>query len=129
MTGALRRPTDAWLRVLSLLGCFAAWQATAQLGGLPLLPSPVVVMQSLWRHTLSGELLAHLGITLLRVAASFVIAMAIGTALGIVMGRHRWIDAGLDGLLVLALNVPALVPAILCYIWLGLPEGAAAAAR
>jgi NitT/TauT family transport system permease protein len=128
MTGALRRPTDAWLRVLSLLGCFAAWHAAAQLGTLPLLPSPLVVLQSLWRHTVSGELLAHLGITLLRVAASFVIAMGVGTALGILMGRHRWIDAALDGLLVLALNIPALVTAILCYIWFGLTEAAAVTA-
>jgi NitT/TauT family transport system permease protein len=128
MTGALRRPTDAWLRVLSALGCLAVWQAAAQLGGLPLLPSPVIVLQSLWRHAVSGELLAHLGITLLRVAASFVIAMGIGTALGILMGRHRWIDAALDGLLVLALNIPALVTAILCYIWFGLTEAAAVTA-
>ena len=114
--------------MLSLLGCFAAWHAAAQLGTLPLLPSPVVVLQSLWRHAVSGELLAHLGITLLRVAASFVIAMGVGTALGILMGRHRWIDAALDGLLVLALNIPALVTAILCYIWFGLTEAAAVTA-
>jgi ABC-type nitrate/sulfonate/bicarbonate transport system permease component len=128
MTEPRRRPTDAWLRVLSLLGCLAAWQVVAALESLPLLPSPAVVLQSLWRHTVTGALLHHLGVTLVRVAASFVIAMGIGTALGIVMGRRRWIDAGLDGLLVLALNIPALVTAILCYIWLGLTEVAAVTA-
>src|SRR5262245_64934896 len=104
MTGTLRQTPAAWLRALSLLGCLAAWQVVAQAGALPLLPSPGVVLQSLWRHTLSGELGRHLGVTLLRVAASFVIAMGIGTGIGILMGRRRWLDAGLDGLLVLALN-------------------------
>src|SRR5262245_29180550 len=117
MTDALRRPPDAWLRALSLLGCLVAWQLVAQVGALPLLPSPVVVVESLWRHAATGELIRHLGITLLRVTASFVIAMGIGTGVGIVMGRLRWADAALDGLLVLALNIPALVTTILCYIW------------
>jgi NitT/TauT family transport system permease protein len=120
-----RRPADAWLRVLSLLGCLVAWQLIAQTGRLPLLPTPAVVLTSLWRHVTTGELLRHLAITLGRVAAAFVVAMGIGAGLGILMGRRRWVDAGLDGLLVLALNIPALVTAILCYIWLGLTEVAA----
>jgi len=47
MTGA-RRPADAWLRVLSLLGCLVAWQLIAQTERLPLLPTPAVVLTSLW---------------------------------------------------------------------------------
>jgi NitT/TauT family transport system permease protein len=120
-----RRPADAWLRVLSLLGCLVLWQLIAQTGKLPLLPTPAVVLASLWRNIAAGELPRHLAITLGRVAAAFVIAMGIGAGLGILMGRRRWVDAGLDGLLVLALNIPALVTAILCYIWLGLTEVAA----
>jgi ABC-type nitrate/sulfonate/bicarbonate transport system permease component len=128
MTSARRAPAEAWLRLLSLLGCLVAWQLVAQLGSLPLLPSPVVVLERLWRHLTTGELLRHLAITMGRVGAAFLISMAIGTALGILMGRHRWVDAGLDGLLVLALNIPALVTAILCYIWFGLTEVAAVTA-
>jgi NitT/TauT family transport system permease protein len=128
MTEARGRPTDAWLRVLSLLGCLVVWQLIAQTGQLPLLPTPAVVLASLWRHITIGELPRHLLITLGRVAAAFVIAMGIGSGLGILMGRRRWVDASLDGLLVLALNIPALVTAILCYIWLGLTELAAVTA-
>jgi ABC-type nitrate/sulfonate/bicarbonate transport system permease component len=124
----MTRPTDAWLRTLSLLGCLLGWQVAAQLGEQALLPSPAVVLARLWRHAVSGELLTHLGATLSRVAASFIIAMAIGAAVGIVMGRQRWVDVAFDGILVLALNVPALVTAILCYIWLGLTEVAAVTA-
>src|SRR5262249_54784181 len=65
---------------------------------------------------------------LARVGASFVLAMAVGTAGGVLMGRFRGLDAGLDGALVIGLNVPALVTTILCYIWFGLNETAAVSA-
>ena len=76
-------------------------------------------------HAAAGELLYHVGITLARVAVSFFIAMALGTALGVFMGRNRRWNALLDGVLVVGLNVPALVVIILCYIWFGLGEFAA----
>jgi NitT/TauT family transport system permease protein len=86
------------------------------------------VLVSLWRELTEGSLLYHLGVTLARVVVSFGIAMALGTAFGIVMGRYRRADASLDSLLVLALNIPALVTIILCYIWFGLTEAAAVTA-
>ena len=77
---------------------------------------------------MTGELIHHVAITLGRVAASFVLAMAIGTALGVLMGRSRRVDRLLDGWLIVFLNVPALVVTVLCYIWFGLIEAAAVAA-
>ena len=41
------------------------------------------------------------------------------------MGRKEKIDEYLDGWLILALNIPALVTIILCFIWFGLNEVAA----
>jgi NitT/TauT family transport system permease protein len=85
-------------------------------------------VESLWIYATQGRLLLDLGITLARVGVSFLIAMALGTALGIVMGRYRRLDAALDGLLILGLNIPALVTIILCYVWFGLTEAAAVTA-
>jgi NitT/TauT family transport system permease protein len=73
----------------------------------------------------TGELPFHLGMTLLRVTASFVIAMTLGTALGYLMGRSRLADDLLSAWLVFFLNLPALVVIILAYIWIGLDESAA----
>lgn len=122
------RTRETWLRGLSLLGFLVVWQLAAMAVNKPLLPAPTVVLSSLWNDLTEGSLLYHLGITLARVAVSFLIAMALGTALGIVMGRYRDVDAALDSLLVLALNIPALVTIILCYIWFGLTETAAVTA-
>ncbi|MDH3527226.1 MAG: ABC transporter permease [Gammaproteobacteria bacterium] len=122
------RVRETWLRGLSLLAFLVIWQLAAMAVNKPLLPAPTVVLTTLWNDLTEGSLLYHLGITLARVAVSFLIAMALGTALGIVMGRYRDVDAALDSLLVLALNIPALVTIILCYIWFGLTETAAVTA-
>lgn len=120
--------SENWIRFLSLLGLLVLWQLVAMLLSSPLLPSPVEVLINAWEHLTEGSLLADLGITLLRVSVSFIIAMAIGTALGMVMGNSRLWDTVLDGLLILGLNIPALVTIILCYIWFGLSEVAAVVA-
>jgi len=120
--------SENWIRFLSLLGLLVLWQLVAMLLSSPLLPSPVEVLINAWEHLTEGSLLADLGITLLRVSVSFIIAMAIGTALGMVMGNSRIWDTVLDGLLILGLNIPALVTIILCYIWFGLSEVAAVVA-
>ena len=67
----------------------------------------------------------HLGVTLLRVAAAFILAMAIGAMIGFAMGRSRVADRLGDPWLVLLLNLPALVIIVLAYIWVGLNEVAA----
>jgi ABC-type nitrate/sulfonate/bicarbonate transport system permease component len=59
------------------------------------------------------------------VAASFLLALALGSAIGILMGRSRRVDRLFDLWLVLGLNIPALVIILLCYIWIGLGEAAA----
>lgn len=89
------------------------------------LPAPWPVLQTLGREMASGELLHHLGATLARVAASFVIAFALGAVLGHLMGRVRLLDELLGPWVVFFLNLPALVVIILAYIWIGLDETAA----
>ncbi len=114
--------------VLSLAGLLALWQIAANLAGNRLLPGPDVVLVVLAQAVASGELLFHLGITLWRVAASFALAMLIGVAIGILLGRKQGLDRYMDSWLVLFLNIPALVTIILAYVWFGLIEAAAIAA-
>lgn len=117
--------SDSWLRAVSILGLLVIWQLGAAFADTSLLPSPVQVAASMYSYATNGELFFHVGITLARVAVSFIVAMAVGVAVGMLMGRsHRW-DMMLDGLLVMGLNMPALVIIILCYVWFGLSEFAA----
>ncbi len=113
------------LPVLSLLVLLVVWQVVAVFLSSNLLPTPAVVVKVLWQECVSGQLPYHLGVTLLRLLASFSVAMLLGCALGIVLGRNKKLDDFFDNWLIIFLNVPALVTIILCYVWFGLLESAA----
>jgi NitT/TauT family transport system permease protein len=116
---------EPWLRFWSFVALLALWQVIAALLESPLLPGPGAVASRIAEQTLSGELPYHLAVTLVRVVVIFVVAMLIGTVIGIAMGRWRRLDMFLDSWVVLGLNIPALVTIILAYIWLGLTDVAA----
>jgi NitT/TauT family transport system permease protein len=73
---------------------------------------------------LHGPLLPDIARTLARAAIAFAVAMALGTALGIALGRVRWADRLFATWLVIGLNLPAIVVAIVLFIWLNLTETA-----
>ena len=113
------------LRLASVFVILSIWQLFALFTGSDLLPGPGQVLKRIWIVFADGSLLENLGVTLRRVIFSFVIAMIVGTVVGMVMGSRKKVDAFLDGILILGLNIPALVVIILCYIWFGLTEVAA----
>lgn len=113
------------LPTLSLLAFLVIWQSLAVYLDSNTLPTPEAVAKVFWQACISGQLPFHLGVTLLRLVISFAIAMLLGCAIGIVLGRSKKLDAFFDNWLVIFLNVPALVTIILCYVWFGLIESAA----
>jgi NitT/TauT family transport system permease protein len=116
------------LRVVSLALFFATWLFGSQIAGPQMLPDPLAVVQAIVGEARSGALFVHLGATLARVLLAFALAMTLGTALGILMGRVRSADRLGDSWLIILLNLPALVVVVLAYIWGGLTETAAIAA-
>lgn len=116
-------------QALSLLLLAAAWQGLVlMLPGNSVLPSPAQVTQVFVNALLHGDLLRHVGVTLARVAAAFVLALSLGTVIGVGLGRLKGLDGLLDGWVTFFLNLPALVTTILCFIWFGLTEAATVAA-
>ncbi len=122
------RRIPGWAQLLSIALLIGVWQLAATLLQSRVLPPPLVVLDAMLEAGASGELPYHVGVTLARVAASFFLAMVIGVAIGIAMGRSKPLDRFFDSWLVLFLNLPALVTIILCYVWFGLIEAAAIAA-
>lgn len=112
----------------SLLALVALWGFLSLWAPPDLLPPPGKVFELAAAEWRSGELAFHVGATLARVAAAFVIAMVIGTAIGVGLGLSGTADRAFDPWLIVALNVPALVTIVLCYLWFGLNEVAAVAA-
>ena len=113
------------LSLLSLLALLGLWHVAAMSAQSPLLPGPATVFTLLGQELASGRLPRQLGATLARLAVSFTVSMLLGTAIGITLGRSPSLDRFFDSWLVIALNIPALVTIILCYVWFGLVEAAA----
>lgn len=122
--------TPPWLQRLvwgsvSIVAFFAFWEAMALILQHRHLPGPTVVFANMMREFASGDLVYHVGVTLYRVAIAFTVAMLIGSAIGIALGRNARADRFFDPWLILFLNLPALVVIILCYVWFGRTELAA----
>ncbi|MDS9466986.1 ABC transporter permease [Paracoccus sp. MBLB3053] len=112
--------------LLSVLALLMVWTIASQLTDRPqTLPAPWVVASRIGQLAASGELAFNAGMTLMRVIASFALAMVAGLGLGLAMGRSRNVDNWLNPGLIILLNVPALVLIVLSYIWIGLNETAA----
>ncbi|PWB78923.1 MAG: ABC transporter permease [Methylocystaceae bacterium] len=116
------------IRFASLALLLLAWQAAALVADPRRLPGPAPVFAAILDEAASGALFVNLGVTLLRVAAAFVLAMSLGSALGYLMGRRPAVDRLFDPWLVVLLNLPALVVIVLAYLWAGLTETAAVGA-
>jgi NitT/TauT family transport system permease protein len=116
---------NLWQRGLSFLTLLTAWQVGAAVLHSRLLPSPCTVAEVMIAAAFQGELLVHLGATLARVVAAFLLSMVVGAAIGIALGRSALLDRLFDGWLLFFLNLPALVVIILAYVWFGLGEAAA----
>lgn len=122
MTARKRSSHRAWVEALSLPLLFVVWQVLAMVIQARLFPTPVTVIVELWDLTVNGRLLADLSKTMTRAAIAFFVAMSAGVVIGVLLGRFRFADRLFGTWVVVGLNIPAIVVAIACYIWLGLNE-------
>ena len=100
------------------------WALAARFNWLDrsLLPAPADVGRTFARLAREGELPRHLGVTLGRVAAGFLLGGAVATLLGALTGywtlAHRLLDPSLQALR----SLPSMAWAPLFLLWLGLGE-------
>jgi NitT/TauT family transport system permease protein len=111
-----------WLEFASLPLLVLIWLVAAWLSQSRFLPGPGSVAMEIWDLAREGPLLNDFGATFLRALIGFAMAMVIGTALGVALGRTAWADRLFSPWIVVGLNIPAIVVGILCYISLGLSD-------
>lgn len=109
-------------KFISIFFFVILWQALSILINSSVFPTVIDILTNLSNHLINGELVDSLLITLKRVCIAFFISMAIGIFFGVLMGLSKKIDAMLDFILIIGLNMPALVTIIICYIWFGLTD-------
>jgi ABC-type nitrate/sulfonate/bicarbonate transport system permease component len=87
-----------------------------------LVAPPSLVLVELWRLTQSGDLVAALAVSLLRVITGFLIGAAIGITLGALMARMRVVEVIFDPLIELFRPVSPLALFPLFILWFGIGE-------
>lgn len=123
-SGQDTRDTGRWLELLSLPLLLLLWQGAAMLAQSRFLPLPWDVAQRIGALARDGHLWDDFALTLARAMVAFVIAMVLGSVLGVALGRMRMLDRLFGPWVVVGLNIPAIVVAVICYIWLGLTDTA-----
>ncbi|HEV8676793.1 MAG TPA: ABC transporter permease [Methylomirabilota bacterium] len=110
--------------VASLAALLLVWEAVGRLGWVsPLfLPPPTAVAAEAARMVASGELLRHLGVSLVRIAWGFAVGAAAGTALGLVLGASRLAEAIGNPLIAATYPIPKIALLPLMILWLGIGE-------
>ncbi|MEQ1696364.1 MAG: ABC transporter permease subunit [Hyphomicrobiaceae bacterium] len=111
--------------VLSLSVLVALWALAAAIAQNRHGPGPLAVLSVVAHEASTGALWVNLGATLARVTVAFIVAMLIGSAIGLALGRNQTADKFFDSWLILILNLPALVIIALSYVWIGPYEGTA----
>ena len=101
------------------------WGVVAALAHSDNLPAPWAVAGFVADDLVHGDMLYNIAMTLWRAVASFAIAMVIGCGLGFVFGRLPRFDTLFMPWVLILMNTPILVIAVLCFIWFRTNESSA----
>ena len=119
MTKVIRWLGDKWPAVALFVGLIVIWQLAVSLFGIReyLLPSPASVLNTLINAEISWW--PHLWVTTLEIIGAFVLAGAVGVALGIAIAWSPRLANALVPFLVFVNTLPKVAVAPLFLLWLG----------
>jgi len=105
---------------IAVIGVLALWHVSIPLFGLPpyLLPPPLSVIERLW--TDSAFLGHHSWVTSVETLGGFLLSIAVGIPLGILLVWSRPLERAIMPLLVVSQAFPKVAVAPLIIIWFGL---------
>jgi NitT/TauT family transport system permease protein len=118
------RVAESMLPAASVVLFVLGWELFVRVRGIaPIyLPAPSVIAVYLWRMLADGTMEYHLGVTLLRIFAGFLIAAVTGIALGVAMGMSRLVAKVADIWIAALYPLPKISLIPLLIIWLGTGE-------
>jgi NitT/TauT family transport system permease protein len=116
------------LRLTSILVAIGAWWVLSLFYPPALIPGPKLVFEETYNVILYQNFGFHMGQTMIRVLASFIISMVVSTALGIMMGSNENAEAFFETYILVGLTVPSLAIAMIMLLLFGIGNVAAIAA-
>ena len=105
----------------ALLALILAWAGLAAVLRLPILPSPLRVLQAFFQELFGGELGGHFLASLWRVLASTALAIATAAPSGLLLGQSPRLNALLSPMIYLLYPIPKVVfaPIVLLFFGIG----------
>ena len=113
----------ALLTIASLLIAFTTWQCLSTFVFNPfLIPPPLEVIRTAIPMLLSGEILADVSISMVRILVGFVTGSVVAIVMGVLLGRIKLLHDLLDPIIELLryLSPTAMIP--IAVIWFGIGE-------
>jgi NitT/TauT family transport system permease protein len=112
------------LPTLSVAIFLVGWEMTVRWRGIApiFLPAPSSIALYLWGMLADGTMEYHLGVTLLRIFAGFLVAAISGVAFGLLMGMSRIVFRVADIWIAALYPLPKISLIPLLIIWLGTGE-------
>lgn len=114
---------SGWGSVASILLFIALWDIGHHFYGELILPSPLKTFQALLALLGDPALQAHLALTLKRALAGLLLAIALGTTLGILAGLFSTASLLSRPIVTILVGIPPIAWIVLAMIWFGLGEG------
>jgi NitT/TauT family transport system permease protein len=115
------QPYLSWIAFAILLGI---WETVGRLSLVsPLfLPPPSDILIEGWGLFCSGQLVRHVGVSLLRIGSGFLLAALLGIFTGILLGSSRLAETVGNPILAAAFPIPKIAILPLLILWLGIGE-------
>ena len=113
----MTRSRERLLYLISPIGLLLVWQALLMLGigDRRFIPTPSDIAVRFWQVSVSGELAVHVGVTLWRAFAGFLLGSIPAIACGLLMAMFRPVRIFIDPLIAALFPIPkiALMPLLL----------------
>ncbi len=113
---------QAWPVLLTVGVVVAIWTIVSVTGAVSTtsLPSPATVWTTFWHLVANGRIPADTGRTVLRLVASFAVALALGTLLGLGLSASSFSRRSVGALVVALQAIPPIAWLPLAAVWFGL---------
>ncbi len=107
--------------LLALLILFVVWQVLAMIVQLPILPSPVLVVETLVKEISNGKLPGHFFASFWRVFASTFLAILFAAPAGLILGQSKKLGQFFAPMIYLLYPIPkvVLLPVVLLFLGIG----------
>mgnify|MGYP001182360914 CR=1 FL=1 len=122
--GFLEQRVPTYTPIIGIGALLVIWESVCRLGVIStlFLPSPMVILYSMWEMAVQGELLPNIFASLYRIMLGYALGASMGILIGLLLGFFRWVES-LGIPIVFALYpIPKIALLPLIILWFGIGE-------